>query len=580
MMGMKRIFPFLQWLPSYRKSDLPGDFVAGLTVAIMLVPQSMAYAILAGLPPEVGLYASILPMMVYGFMGSTPVLTLGPTAITSVMVLSSISHLADQDTEQYLSLALTLALCLGVIFLLMGILRLGFIVNLLSEPVLIGYINAAALVIIFSQVHNLLGVSIRQVSHPYELIWETLRQVKDTNPTTLFMGLSGIGIIVYFRTILEHQLARFQLNATMKIVIVRSGPLVVAALGITVVYVFRLDTSAGVGTVGDVPSGFPSLAFGNFDFTHMEALIAGAMAIAFVGFMEDMSTIKSLAGLSRQRINANQQLIAMGAANVAAAISGGYPVTTSISRSAVNYAAGANTGMSSVVASIIIAVVVMFFTPLFYYLPTTVLAAIVITSVVKLINVASIRQLWRYSNVETIPFTITFLSVLVASIELGILIGIIVAIALHLWHTSRPHITRLGRIGKSEHYRNVTRSDARSIDHVLIVRIDESLYFANSQYLDNQLRNMIAEAANTQYLILVCSAINTIDASALLVLTELIEDFHQSGVEVYLVDIKVRVLARMRAVHFVDQVGRHRFFDTIHEAVLSTGYLMDGERKS
>jgi sulfate permease, SulP family len=574
---MAQFLPFLKWLPDYRKQDLPGDLIAGLTVAIMLVPQSMAYAMLAGLPPVVGLYASILPVLVYGLLGSTPILTLGPTAITSVMVLSNISMLAAQDTSAYLTLALTLAFILGVIYLLMGIFRLGFVVNLLSQPVLVAYINAAALVIIFSQVQHLLGIFVPSSSQPYKLILDTIKGVGDVNGWSLAIGLCGMGIIVYFRVGLENQLKYLRVPTILRFTITRSGPLVVAALAMLVVFVFRLDENAGVRTIGNIPKGFPSIRFDRFDFSHFDTLLVGALAIAFVGFMEGISTAKSLASQTRRRIDANQELVAMGAANIAAAISGGYPVTTSISRSAVNFTAGAKTGLSSVLASAILAIVVMFLTPLFYYLPTTVLAAIISTSVIRLIDFSSVRQMWRYSHLETLSFGITFLAVFTTSIEIGILAGIFAQMILHIWRTSSPRILRLGRYGYSEYYRDVTRYDTMSVPHVQIVRVDESLYFANVQFLDRQLRNIIADYADAEHLILVGTAINAIDASALQILTALVGEFKEAGVTIYFASFQERVMDRLRHVHFVDQVGEQRFFETTHEAVKATGQLPDDE---
>lgn len=570
-MSLRRYLPFLVWLPRYQRGDLPGDVLAGMTVAILLIPQSMAYATLAGLPPVIGLYASIVPVAVYGLLGTTRVLTLGPTAITSVMVLSTLSGLPGGDPA---TLALTLALCLGVVYLVTGFFGLGFIVNLLSLPVLLGYVNAAALVIIFSQISNLLGVDAPRTSQPYQLLLQPLTQLAHLNPVTLALGVGGIGVILGFRGPLNRWL-NGKTPDLLRFTVTRSGPLVVVLVSLLLVGGLRLDERYGVAILGEIPSGLPVLQWGPFDFAHLDVLFTGALAIAFVGFMEGMSTAKSLLVQRRERIDANQELIAMGAANIASALTGGYAVTTSISRSAVNYTAGARTGLSSVIAAALLALVVALFTPVFFYLPQAALAAIIITSVVNLIDFSPVWQLARFSQAETVPFFLTFGAVFVTRIEIAILIGVGLMMLLHFLRTSRPRVAFLEREGYSQHYREAEPDVTTPIPQTLIVRIDESLYFANAQSLDNRLRNAVADRPNLEYLILDCAAINEIDASALQILVALVDDLARLNITVYLAQAKLHVRLRLESAHFVRSLGDDRIFPTVHDAVQQTGKLPD-----
>lgn len=568
---------FLRWLRYYKRADLPGDLIAGLTIATMLIPQTMAYALLAGLPPIVGLYSGILPVLVYGLLTSSRVLTLGPTAITSVMILDSIGPLAEQGAAAYVTFSLTLALCLGVVFLLMGVLRLGFIVNLLSQPVLAGYVNAAALIIIFSQIQNITGISTERTSRGHELLLLPLQQFNELNLTTLAIGLTSLGLLAYFRGPLEAQLRWLKWPEMLVFIVTRSGPLIAIIITTLFVYSLQLNERAGVRIIGDIPSGFPPLGLGPFDFSEITMILPGAIAIAFVGFMEAISTAKSLTAKDRHPLDPNQELIAMGAANIAGAVSGGMAGTTSISRSAVNYAAGAKTGLSSVIAAVFVGLAVTFFTPLFFYLPQATLAAIIMIGVANLVDSRAVGRFSRYSKGEPIPFIVTFLGAFFLGIEAGIAAGIFFSGAVQLYRTSRPPIVRLERVWNTESYADAKRYDTQPIKRVLIMRVDASLYFANAQYLDRFLNEAIATFDDTQYLILTCSAINTLDGSAIEILVDLTHDFEKRDVQVYFAEMKDRVRERVDRVNFSDRVGRPRFFATTHEAVLATGCLDDYE---
>jgi SulP family sulfate permease len=566
---------WLDWLFHYRANWLPGDTIAGLTVATMLIPQSMAYALLAGLPAEMGLYASILPVIIYGLLGSSRVLTFGPTAITSVLVLASIEQIAPQGTALYITYGLTLALVLGVVFILMAIFRLGFLANLLSQPVLMGYVHAAALIILFSQISNLLGLETEGRSRAYELLWENLRNLNSLNWITLIFSGVGLVILFYFKYILERHLRRFRLSPALLTSLTRTGPLAVVVWGIGGVYFLGLQDHLQI--VGKIPRGLPPLNFDRYEFSHLDTVLLGAIAIAFVGFMEALSTAQSLIPLREQTIKPNQELWAMGLANIGSALTSGIPVTTSISRSAVNHATGAHTGLSSLVAALVIIVVVSFLTPIFYYLPNAVLATIIVVSVLNLFDIRSVRQLWRYDRLETLAFAVTFGVVLTIGIAEGILTGVITTIGLHFWRSARPQIIELGRIEYSEYYRSVMAFETTSIAGVIIIRIDESLYFANVRYLELQLREIIARQPEVYYVVLACGAVNRIDASAMQALNALIDEFNDASIQIYIAEMKEELLRRLKRVRFIETVGEERFFATIHTAVNTTGRLIDDQ---
>lgn len=568
--------PWIGWLLAYDRRNLPGDMIAGMTIAVMLVPQSMAYALLAGLPPITGLYASILPVFIYGLLGSARVLTLGPTAITSVMTLGTIGGLAATGDVPLMTLALTLALLLGIVYILMGVLQLGFIVNLLSRPVLTGYVNAAAIIITISQLQHLFGVTVERTSYPHWLLWRTLTELPTMNLVTFGLGIGGIVLLLFFQHQLDGLLQKTRLPALGRFIITRSGALVLVVLTIVITWAFNLEETASVAIIGEIPAGLPMVTLG-FDFTYWQPLLLGAIAIAFVGFMEDVSTAKALLTGREQRLDPNQELFAMGAANVGAAMTGGMPVTTSISRSAVNHAMGARTGLSSMLAGGILLLTVVLLTPLFYYLPRATLAAIIVTSVIRLIDIPAMRNLRDYSRSEFWVSVVTMLSVFLFSIEIGILFGIALTIALYMYRNARIPIIELGRDGYSPYYTSLDDPNAIPIPQVLILRIDESLYFANAQMLDRTLRNTLVERDDMQYLILVCSAVNTLDTSAIQILEDLVGDFHDLGIEIFIAEMRSRAYTRMGYGELRDLIGHDRFFATTHEAVEATGQLLDDQ---
>lgn len=559
--------PFLRWLAQYRREDLVGDLMAGLIVAIMLVPQGMAYALLAGLPPEVGLYASIVPLLIYGLLGTSRTLAVGPVAIVSLLVATGVSGLAEPGSAQYLQLALTLALLVGLIQFGMGLIRLGFLVNFLSHPVLAGFTSAAAIVIGFSQLKHLLGISMPRTEAFHELVLYAAMHLAETHLTTLIIGLVSVAILFYFKQGLAPQFLRLGLQESLVIPLAKAGPLIVVVIGTLLVWGLGLNESAGVKIVGEVPAGLPPLTLPGFDLSIWQALLPTALVIGFVGYMESISVAKSLASKRRQKVEANQELVALGMANFGAAFTGGYPVTGGFSRSVVNFAAGANTGLASMVTAGLIGLTVIFLTPLFYFLPQAVLAAIIMVAVTGLIDLATFKHVWRYNKADAVSMLVTFGAVLVVGIETGILVGVASTILLYIWRTSRPHYALVGRLGESETYRNILRHEVKTCPHVVTIRVDESLYFANTKFLEDTILKLVAERPEVKHLVLVGIAVNFIDASALETLEALIHELRDAGVEFHLADIKGPVMDRLKAVGFVDYVGPNHIHLSTHDAM-------------
>ena len=561
----------MDWLVRYRRQDLVGDLLGGVIVAIMLVPQGMAYAMLAGLPPEVGLYASIVPLVIYGLLGTSRTLAVGPVAIVSLLVASGVAPLAESGSAEYLQLALTLAFLVAVIQFLMGVVRAGAVVNFLSHPVVSGFTSAAAIVIGFSQLKHLLGVNIPRTEYFYEQVLYAAQHLLESNVYALIIGLGGIAILLYFQRGLSSHLKKTGLPESVIVPVSKSGPLVVVLLSTISVVAFSLFDWAGVKIVGEVPSGLPPITLPVFELDVLQLLLPTALAISFVGFMESISVAKSLASKRRQKVDADQELVALGAANFGATFTGGYPVTGGFSRSSVNFAAGANTGLASIITAGLVALTVIFLTPLFYYLPNAVLAAIIMVAVFGLIDVKTFRHVWKYNKADAASMMVTFLAVLAVGVETGILMGVAAAVLLFLWRTSRPHMAEVGRIGDTETYRNVERHEVETWPQTVAIRVDESLYFANTKYLEDVVLQMVADRPELKYLVLIGIAVNDIDASALETLESLNQELRDAGVELHLAGFKGPITDRLKAIGFIDHIGPSRVHLSTHDAMKALG---------
>lgn len=565
-----RYLPFLAWLRHYRREHLPSDVVAGIVTAIMLIPQSMAYAQLAGLPPQIGLYASVAPLIVYALLGTSGQLSVGPVAITSLLVFSGVSSLATPGSERYIQLVLLLAFMVGAIKLALGVFRLGVILNFISHPVLAAFTSASALIIAVGQLKYILGYRIGG-EHLHETIAQAIAGLGQTNLVTLAIGLGSIGLLLFFRQGLRPLLRRAGLPPLAVTLIVSGAPLLAVILGIVIAQAFQLDQTAKVAVVGSIPAGLSPISVPAMTMADAQALLPTALTIVLVSVVESIAVAKALASKRRQVIDPDQELVALGAANITASFFSGYPVTGGFARSVVNAQAGAITGLASLITAAGIALILLFFTPIFYYLPQAVLAATVIVAVIGLVDLREPQRIWRTNRGDAFTWLLTFIAVLALGIETGIFIGVGSALVLYLWRTSRPHIAIVGRLGDSEVYRNVERHQVKTWPHVVAVRVDESLYFANTRYLEQALLRIVAERPEVKHLVLIGSAINFIDLSALHTLDHLIDELRDAGVEFHLADIKGPVMDRLKQSELLDKIGEDHIHLTTHTAMLALG---------
>ena len=559
-----QLIPIVRWLREYDRESFTRDSFAALIVTLMLIPQSLAYAMLAGLPAQVGLYASIAPLVAYAIFGTSRTLSVGPVAVVSLMTAAAAGEIARAGTLGYVEAALTLALLSGLVLLGMAVLRLGALATFLSHPVISGFITASAVLIAASQLKHLLGVNAAGDTL-IEIAPALLNRVPDTNVATTIIGVLATAFLFWVRSGLKPLLVRLGLSASGADFAARAGPIAVIVISTVVVWLGDL-AAQGVHVVGEIPSGLPPLSFPPFNATTWSQLLPAATLIALIGFVESISVAQTLAAKRRQRVQPNQELVGLGAANVAAALTSGYPVTGGFARSVVNFDAGARTQLASVMTAAGIALVALLFTPLFKNLPQAVLAATIIVAVLSLVDLATIAHTWRYSRSDFSATAVTIVVVLTIGVEAGIVAGVLLSIILYLWRTSRPHIAIVGQVPGTEHYRNIERHDVITSPRVLSVRVDESLYFADARYLEDRLYDEVAQRPEVRHVVLVCPAVNYIDASALDSLEVINDRLKQAGVTFHLSEVKGPVLDRLKRSQFLDHLTG-RVFLSQHQAM-------------
>jgi SulP family sulfate permease len=559
-----RWLPAIAWLRGYDRATLGNDLFAALIVTLMLIPQSLAYAMLAGLPPQVGLYASIAPLVVYAAFGTSRTLSVGPVAVVSLMTAAAVGDIAATGSIGYVQAALALALLSGLVLLGMAVLRLGFLATFLSHPVISGFITASAVLIATSQLKHILGVRV-EGDTLVDLVPSLLRAAPSINLPTLVIGASATAFLFWVRKGLKPVLLRFGAPARAADFMTKAGP-VVAIIATTAAVIAGDFATQGARVVGAVPAGLPPLSVPGFDAGLWAQLLPAAALISLVGFVESISVAQTLAAKRRERIDANQELVGLGTANVAAALTGGYPVTGGFARSVVNFDAGARTQLAGVFTAAGIALVALLFTPLFHNLPQAALAATIIVAVLSLIDLGTVRHTWRYSKSDFSAMALTVVVVLLVGVEAGIVAGVALSVLLYLWRTSRPHIAVVGQVPGSEHYRNVERHEVVTSPAVLSVRVDESLYFANARYLEDRLYDEIAHRPDIRHVVLMCPAVNYIDASALDSLEVINDRLKQAGVAFHLSEVKGPVLDRLQRSHFLDHLTG-RVFLSQHQAM-------------
>ncbi|MCP5281762.1 MAG: sulfate permease [Rhodoferax sp.] len=552
------------WLRDYRRAWLAGDLTAGLIVTVMLIPQSLAYAMLAGLPPQVGLYASILPLVAYAALGSSMTLAVGPVAVVSLMTASALQPLAQSGSAEYATMAMQLALISGGMLLAFGALRLGFLAYFLSHPVISGFITGSAILIAIGQLSHILGVR-APGSGVLEKLSALLAALPQTQWPTLVIGMATLAFLLLARSAMAPLLVRAGVPDATAAVLAKLAPMLAVVVSTAIVGYGGLDRTAGIAVVGEVPRGLPQLSLALPDAPMLELLWLPALLIALVGFVESVSVAQSLALKRQQRIVPNRELLGLGVANVASALSGGYPVTGGFARSVVNFAAGAHTPLAGVVSAALMALVIAAFTGLFFHLPHAVLAATIIVAVTSLIDVDAFRRAWRYDRADALSLLGTALGVMALGVEAGILAGVALSLGALVWRSSRPHMAVVGRVPGTEHFRNVLRHKVETVPGLLALRVDESLFFANATVVEDRIGDELRLDPALRQVLLICSAVNQIDATALEVLTELERSLATRGIVLMLAEVKGPVMDRLRSTALGQRLDG-RIFLSVHDA--------------
>lgn len=554
---MKRYIPLLQWAPNYSRQALSNDLIAALIVTIMLIPQSLAYALLAGLPPEAGLYASIVPILLYSVFGTSRTLAVGPVAVVSLMTAAAVGTVAEAGTAGYAVAALTLAAMSGTILLLMGIFKLGFLANFLSHPVIAGFITASGILIAASQLKHLLGIT-AEGHNLVDIVVSLGTHLGEVNWVTLALGVGATGFLFWVRKGMKSALTNAGVGNRAADVLTRAGPVLAVAVTTALVWGFDLD-GQDVAIVGSVPQSLPPLTMPSTSLDLIRALIMPAILISAIGFVESISIAQTLAAKKRQRIDPNQELIGLGAANLGAAFTGGYPVTGGFARSVVNFDAGAETQAAGAFTAIGLAIAALALTPLVFFLPKATLAATIIVAVLSLVDFSILRRSWDYSKPDFAAVAATILLTLGLGVEVGVSSGVILSVLLFLYRTSRPHIAEVGLVPGTQHSRNINRHDVLTDPKVLTIRIDESLYFANARFLEDFIYDRVVGDCPIEHVVLMCSAVNEIDLSALESLEAIAHRLKELRITLHLSEVKGPVMDRLAQTNFLQELSGQVF---------------------
>ena len=549
--ALGRHIPILDWGRRYDGQAASADLMAAVIVTIMLIPQSLAYALLAGLPPQMGLYASILPLVAYAIFGTSRALAVGPVAVVSLMTAAAVGGLGLEAPADYALAAITLAFLSGVILLVMGLFRLGFLATFLSHPVIAGFITASGLLIAASQLKHILGVEANGHSL-LAMLSGLIGDLGQTNLITLAIGAGSAAFLFWVRKGLKPLLISAGLPPRLADSLAKAGP--VGAVAVTTLLSWGFDLSGkGVAIVGEVPKGLPPLTLPSFDMALWGQLFASAVLISIIGFVESVSVAQTLAAKKRQRIVPDQELVGLGASNVAAALSGGYPVTGGFARSVVNFDAGAETPAAGAFTAVGIALAALFLTPLLYFLPKATLAATIIVAVLSLVDLGILKRTWDYHRADFTAVAATIALTLGFGVEIGVSAGVILSITLFLYKTSRPHIAEVGVVPGTQHFRNINRHEVWTHPAVVTLRLDENLYFANARFIEDYLLERVARG-RVRHVVLMCSAVNEVDLSALETLEEINRQLADEGVSLHLSEVKGPVMDRLSRTHFLAEL--------------------------
>ncbi|MBL7898042.1 MAG: sulfate permease [Crocinitomicaceae bacterium] len=555
------VFPIISNLKNYSADKFRGDLFAGLTVGVMLIPQGMAYAMIAGLPPVYGLYASVVPLIIYALLGTSRQLAVGPVAMDSLFVAATISVMAIPGSPRYIELAIALALMIGLAQFIFGIIRMGFLVNFLSKPVIVGFTSAAALIIAFNQLGNLLGISLEQNNQLHFIVIDLADKISAVHPGTVIFALAGIVFLVALK----------KLNKKLP------AGLFLVVIGIAVTYFLHLDQK-GISIVKDVPSGLPSLTVTQLSWEDFKALLPSALALSLIAFMEAITVAKAIEEKKNmQEVNANRELIALGAANIGGSFFSSYPVTGGFSRTAVNNEAGAKTTMAGIFAALVILLTLLFITDLFYFLPKVVLAVIILVAVLALIDFKSPKSWWRTDTVEFVMYAITLMATLFIGIQQGIFLGVVVSLIALIYKVSNPHMAIVGKIPGTNLYRNVERFENVELDpEILIVRFDAGLFYGNSEYFrdriieftetKNQQNKLAGNDKKVRAIIVDASGINSVDSTSVYMIRKLLIHFKKQKVQLLFSGLIGPVRDKFNQNRIYTELGEEFFFVNIEEA--------------
>lgn len=536
--------------------------IAGVVVLFITIPQVIAYAFLAGLPPETGLYASIAALLCYAAFGSSRTLAVGPTAILAMMTLEATSSYGIPGTEEYAQLAIKLGLVTGLVLIALRIVNFGAVINFLSHAVVTGFISAAAILIITNQLPAMLGTG----TAPDSSMWGVLNHLVDSsghvNLAVVLMAGGAFALLVFCRSYLEAILLKMGIHAHIANNLAKSAPMYAVVIGVIITAIYDLEITSHVPVVGSIPTDLPVLALVSITLEEIQTLFPSALLIAMVVFMESTSVGTAMASKKRQKIEPNQELVGLGLANIGASLAGGFPVAGSFARTVVNFSSGAVTPVASVITALLVIMTLVWFAPLFYYLPRAVLAAIIIISAWQLIDIPVIRRIFAFNFIDAVTFCCTFFAVLTLGVEMGILVGIAISFVLLIRSSSLPHIVIVGRIGESEHFRNVDRFETRTSPEVLAMRVDQSIYFVNTRFIENFMMKSVSDAPDVKHVVLICTATNFIDTSGLEMLEHLCDNLHEMGVTLHLAEVKSAVMDNLKHTDFSEHMRGNIYFTT------------------
>ena len=562
--SLTKLFPILASIQTYRPSFLAGDLVAGITVGIILIPQGMAYAMLAGLSPEVGLYASFLPLIVYAIWGTSPYISIAPVAITSLVVGQALAPIVGNDLQNLLVLACLLAFLEGSLQFVMGFLRLGFIINFMSLPVIQGYISAASIAIIISQFSTLLGLPLYRNEKPFQTVIEVFKNLNQSHSNTVITSLIAITLLIYSKRLLQKHLLMFSLPPFWSYIIPKATPIIVLIGGALVVQYGFLQ---GVELVGALPLQTNTIQTPVLNLDNILILLPIAGYICLISFMETISVGTTLANRDGKKLNANKELKALGMANIASSFSGGFSVSGSLSRSIVNYDSGAKTSLSSIITASMIITTILFFSDYLAFLPRAILSSVIVVAIYTMIQFKSFKSIARLSKIDLLSFLATFFAVIFLGVKHGLIVGVLTSVFLYMWVTSKPHIAIVGRVKKTEHFRNVLRHQVEVYPQMLVIRIDESLTFVNSKFLEEALWKIIKSHSDVNKIVISATNINHIDFSALINFKHFIIQLKQQNYIYAISEIKGPVMDFLIKANFHQEVGEDNIYLSTHLAV-------------